>query len=93
MHIPASRKSTTAYVEALLGLVTRAVMRAVTRVVTRVVTRSRRSTTAFVEALLSEQATLAFPLPPSLPLTNWVFFFFFFITLGLEMSDTKVYEP
>ena len=21
------------------------------------------------------------------------FFFFFFITLGLEMSDTKVYEP
>ena len=21
------------------------------------------------------------------------FFFFFFITLGLELSDTKVYEP
>jgi len=23
----------------------------------------------------------------------WIFFFFFFIALGLEMSDTKVYEP
>ena len=25
--------------------------------------------------------------------TPKVFFFFFFITLGLEVSDTKVYEP
>ena len=40
MHIPARRNSTTAYVEALLGFVTRAV----TRVVTRVVTRGRERT-------------------------------------------------
>jgi hypothetical protein len=24
---------------------------------------------------------------------HFITFFFFFITLGLEMSDTKVYEP
>ena len=49
MHIPARISSTTAYVEALSGSVTRMVTRVVTGVVTRMVTRS--STTAYVEAL------------------------------------------
>ena len=37
--------------------------------------------------LRPRQAPLPVRLPPR------CFFFFFFITLGLELSDTKVYEP
>jgi len=55
-----------------------------------------------VGAALSLSLSLAVSLSLSLSLSPfWLrqpscqgdFFFFFFITLGLEMSDTKVYEP
>ena len=31
--------------------------------------------------------------PATLPFFHTLFFFFLFITLGLELSDAKVYEP
>jgi hypothetical protein len=42
MHIPVSRKSTIAYVEALLGFVKQTVTRVVTRLITRAINRGTK---------------------------------------------------